>query len=625
MIVYNGNKRLFVEDVRDGIIADKIQAMLRQKGLSGGQEREFESWHNSMQFMRNIVDDSEIADDVQIAIEYNIPQTSKRVDFIIVGSDEEKKDHIVIIELKQWTKAEIVDDQMHYCVRTYVANDNRIVCHPSYQAYSYSRFLINYSQLIQADNIDLVPCAYLHNFKREFRSALSADIYKEWFTAAPFFIRDETRQFSSFVKKFIQKKSSRGDLLYLIENGRIRPTKSLQDALSSMVNGVPEFTLLDEQAVCFDMCLRTMTQCLVDNKKRTIVIQGGPGTGKSVLAVNLLMSMINQSLNAAYVTKNSAPRQAFLSLLSGNQAHQLVNIEYLFRSPFGLSKCRLGDYDCLIVDEAHRLVKKMYGDWGGENQVKECINAAKLTIFLLDEDQAVTKSDIGSIAEIEKWCQTLGSRMIMNQDTKLVSQFRCNGSDAYIQFIDGILQRNEENVAIEIPELNYDFQVFDSAFEMREALRKKNAINNKARMVAGYCYDWNVKNHRGNIDITLPGGFQAKWNLANDKIWAINPNSFEEVGCIHTAQGLEFDYVGVLIGKDLYFDNTTGRVLTNKLAISTDDRSSGIRSSSDQDARRLILNTYKTLLTRGQKGCFVYCEDDALREYFKSFIKTSTD
>ena len=621
MIVYNGNKRLFIDDVRNGEIADKIQAMLRQKGLWGGQEREFESWHNSMQFMRNIVDDSEIADDVQIAIEYNIPQTSKRVDFIIAGSDQEEKDHIVIIELKQWTKAEVVDDQMHYSVRTYVANDNRIVCHPSYQAYSYSRFLVNYSQIIQNDHIELVPCAYLHNFKREYRSALSSEIYKEWYTAAPFFIRDETREFSAFVKKFIQKKSSRGDLLYLIENGRIRPTKSLQDALSSMVNGVPEFTLLDEQAVCFDMCMRTMTQCLIDNKKRTIVIQGGPGTGKSVLAVNLLMSMINKSLNAAYVTKNSAPRQAFLSLLSGNQAHKLANIEYLFRSPFGLNKCTLGAYDCLIVDEAHRLVKKMYGDWGGENQVKECINAARLTIFLLDEDQAVTKSDIGSVAEIKKWCDTLGSRLIMNQDTKLVSQFRCNGSDAYIQFIDGILQRNEETVAPDLPELNYDFQVFDNAVDMREALRVKNAANNKARMVAGYCYDWNVKNGRGDIDIVLPGGFQAKWNLANDKIWAINPKSFEEVGCIHTAQGLEFDYVGVLIGKDLYYDDTRGRVLTNKLAISSDDRSSGIRSSSDQDARRLILNTYKTLLTRGQKGCYVYCEDDTLREYFKLFLR----
>ena len=624
MIVYNGNKRLFIDDVRNGEIADKIQAMLRQKGLWGGQEREFESWHNSMQFMRNIVDDSEIADDVQIAIEYNIPQTSKRVDFIIAGSDKEEKDHIVIIELKQWTKAEVVDDQMHYSVRTYVANDNRIVCHPSYQAYSYSRFLINYSQIIQNDQIDLVPCAYLHNFRREFRSALSSEIYKEWYTAAPFFIRDETREFSAFVKRFIQKRSSRGDLLYLIENGRIRPTKSLQDALSSMVNGVPEFTLLDEQAVCFDMCMRTMTQCLIDNKKRTIVIQGGPGTGKSVLAVNLLMSMINQSLNAAYVTKNSAPRQAFLSLLSGNQAHKLANIEYLFRSPFGLNKCTLGAYDCLIVDEAHRLVKKMYGDWGGENQVKECINAARLTIFLLDEDQAVTKSDIGSVAEIKRWCDSLGSRIIMNQDTKLVSQFRCNGSDAYIQFIDGILQRNEETVAPDLPELNYDFQVFDNAVDMREALRVKNAVNNKARMVAGYCYDWNVKNGRGDVDIVLPGGFQAKWNLANDKIWAINPKSFEEVGCIHTAQGLEFDYVGVLIGKDLYYDNPSGRVLTNKLAISSDDRSSGIRSSSDQDARRLILNTYKTLLTRGQKGCYVYCEDDTLREYFKSFLRKPT-
>jgi DUF2075 family protein len=156
---------------------------------------------------------------------------------------------------------------------------------------------------------------------------------------------------------------------------------------------------------------------------------------------------------------------------------------------------------------------------------------------------------------------------------------------------------------------------------MREALREKNAIDNKARMVAGYCYDWNVKNHRGDVDIVLPGGFQAKWNLEGDKIWAINPRSFEEVGCIHTAQGLEFDYVGVLIGKDLTYDKASGRVLTNKSAISKDDNSSGIRTASDDDARRLILNTYKTLLTRGQKGCFVYCEDDALRKYLKAMIK----
>ena len=155
---------------------------------------------------------------------------------------------------------------------------------------------------------------------------------------------------------------------------------------------------------------------------------------------------------------------------------------------------------------------------------------------------------------------------------------------------------------------------------MREALRQKNAIDNKARMVAGYCYDWNVKNHRGDWDIELPN-FQAKWNLEGDRIWAVNPNSFEEVGCIHTAQGLEFDYVGVLIGKDLLYDVSTGRVLTDKRAISRDDHSSGIRTAPDDVARRLILNTYKTLLTRGQKGCFVYCEDEGLREYMKAAVK----
>ena len=620
MIVYNGTKQLFVEDVRRGCIDTKILNLIREKGLIGGQEREVESWHNSMQFMRNIVDDPDIADDVQIAIEYNIPQTSKRVDFIIIGEDHRGCDNIVIVELKQWSRAQKVDDDMHFCVRTYLANDNRIVCHPSYQAYSYSRFLVNYSQVIQDNQIALVPCAYLHNYHPEYKSELSDEIYREWYSAAPFFIRNETVEFSEFVKKHISKRSSRGDLLYLIENGRIRPTKSLQDALTSMVMGVPEFMLLDEQAVCYDMCLRTMLQCQKDKKKRTIVIQGGPGTGKSVLAVNLLMRFINDSLNTAYVTKNSAPRQAFLSLLSEGHANRVADIGHLFRSPFGLNKCRDNDFDCLIVDEAHRLVKKMYGDWGGENQVKECIQASLLTIFLLDEDQAVTKSDIGSIAEIGKWCDTLDSRLIMNRDTKLTSQFRCNGSDAYIQFVDNLLQRSEEHVDIDFAELNYDFRVFDNPVEMRDALRQINQINNKARMVAGYCYDWNVKNNRSDIDIRLPHGFEAKWNLANDKIWAINPGSFEEVGCIHTAQGLEFDYVGVLVGKDLFFDVSDGSVKTNKLAISKDDHSSGIRSATDSDAHRLILNTYKTLLTRGQKGCFVYCEDDNLRNYIKQII-----
>lgn len=622
MIVYNDTKRQFVEDVRNSLIADKILTCIRQKGLFAGGKKEFLSWENSMQYMRNIVDDKNIEDDVRIAIEYNIPLTSKRVDFMIYGSDGDNHDNIVIVELKQWQEAEIVANDMQYCVRTNVGKENNIVCHPSYQAYSYSRFLRNYSQTISDNQIGIIPCAYLHNYKPEKRYVLDASIYKEWIVEAPFFIKNQVQDFSSFIKKYVTKKSSNGDILYFIDNGRIKPTKALQDTLVSMVKGHKEFILLDEQAVIFDMCLKTMKQCKEDGKKRTLVIQGGPGTGKSVLAINLLMDYIGQQLNVSYVTKNSAPRNAFLNILTNSDARRLIDIKELFRSPFNLSKLAPNTYDCLIVDEAHRLVKKMYGDWTGENQVKECINASLLTIFMLDEDQAITTKDIGSVAEIEEWCKILGSRMILNKETKLVSQFRCNGSDTYIQFIDQVLQRNEEPIEIDLSELNFDFQVFDDPVKMHDELFERNKINNKARMVAGYCYDWNVKNHRGQWDIILEKGFKAKWNLQDDNIWAINPNSFEEVGCIHTAQGLEFDYVGVIIGKDLTYDENSGKVITNQQAISMDDRTSGIRSLKNKDeARRLILNTYKTLLTRGQKGCYVYCEDSSLRDYIRSCIK----
>lgn len=618
MIVYEDSKRCFVEDIKSNCIADKITAKIRERGINAGHEREYISWQNSLQFMRNIVDDNDIDDEVRIAIEYNIPLTSKRVDFIICGADANNNDNVVVVELKQWQKAEVVADDMHYCVKTFVGGNNRIVCHPSYQAYSYACFIRNYSQTVLDDGINLIPCAYLHNYDPDFKQTLSNSIYKEWVSEAPFFIRNETEQFSAFVKKYVTRRSSNGDLLYEIDHGRLKPTKTLQDSLASMVKGNKEFMLLDEQAVCYDMCLKTMAKCKEDGKKRTIVIQGGPGTGKSVLAVNLLMEFINKSLNTCYATKNSAPREAFLSLLTHSDAKKQVNIKQLFRSPFGLSNVPDNTYDCLIVDEAHRLVKKMYGDWNGENQVKECISASLLSIFLLDEDQAVTVNDIGSIAEISKWCRELNSTLKMPAEAKLVSQFRCNGSDAYIQFIDDILQRTEESVTVDLDELNFDFRIFDSAIELREALREKNAINNKSRMVAGYCYDWNVKHGRGDYDIMLPDGFKAKWNLEKDKIWAINPNSFEEVGCIHTAQGLEFDYVGVLIGKDLKYDSTSGRIITDKQAISKDDKSSGIRSCKNESiVRKLILNTYKTLLTRGQKGCYVYCEDKSLAEYIK--------
>ena len=620
MIVYSATKTEFNEDVNLNRISDIILQNLRDRNISGGQMAEYHSWQNSLHFMRAVIDDPAIPQEVDIAIEYQIPRTSKRVDFMIAGADQKDQSNVVIVELKQWDKAEKVDDIMQHSVRAFTGGGYRIVNHPSYQAYAYATFIKNSSELVQDEDIGIRPCAYLHNCAPSNRAPLDDEIYKLWYEEAPLFDKSEVLRLREYIKKFISKKSTDGDLLYKIDNGRIRPSKALQDCLVSMMKGNREFILLDDQAVVFDRCKEIMNRCLKDMKKRSIIIQGGPGTGKSVLAVNLLNEFIQQGYNASYCTKNSAPREAYQRLLSKSDLKAQVNIKQLFRSPFGLCNMAPNFYDCLIVDEAHRLVSKMYGDWNGQNQVKECINASLFTIFLIDEDQRITTKDIGSVEEIKKWAVKYGIEVIMDEDTILRSQFRCNGSDEYIQFINNLLQIGE-TVDIDRKELHFDFRVFDDPNELRRELRVINKKNNKARMVAGYCYDWNVKNRRGDIDIFLERDFRAQWNLANDKIWAINPKSFEQVGCIHTAQGLEFDYVGVLIGKDLRYDRETGKVITDPTQISKDDKSSGIRTAADTVAEVLIKNTYKTLLTRGQKGCFVYCEDKALSEYIKSFIK----
>ena len=620
MIVYNATKEQFNDDVNLNRISDIILDNLRSKHISGGQPAEYHSWQYSLHFMRSAIDDPEIANDVEVAIEYQIPRTSKRVDFMIAGSNREDQSNVVVVELKQWDKAEKVDDIMQYSVRAFTGGARRIVNHPSYQAFAYATFIKNFSEQVQDEQIGVRPCAYLHNCDPASRGPLDDAIYSMWLDEAPLFDKTQTLALRGFIKKYVTKRSSSGDLLYKIDNGRIRPSKALQDCLVSLMKGNKEFILLDDQAVAFDMCKKIMDQCLKDLKKRSIIIQGGPGTGKSVLAVNLLKEFIVKGLNASYCTKNSAPREAYQRLLSQADLKAQMNIRGLFRSPFGLCNLPKNYYDCLIVDETHRLVSRMYGDWNGENQVKECLNSALFTVFLIDEDQRITTKDIGSVQEIKKWAALLDCGITMNEETVLRSQFRCNGSDQYIQFINNILQIGEF-VEVDLQEMNYDIRVFDDPNELRDSLREINRIHNKARMAAGYCYDWNVKNHRGDIDISLKNGFTAQWNLENDKIWAINENSFEQVGCIHTAQGLEFDYIGVLIGRDLRYDPETREVITDQTMISKDDKTSGIRSAKAEVAGQLIKNTYKTLLTRGQKGCFIYCEDEPLADHIRSLLR----
>lgn len=613
MIIYNKSLKDFRIDVTFNMMQSILLKTLREKGLSGGSASEINSWNNSLHFMKDVLDDSYFDNDCQVAIEYNIPQTSKRVDFMIMGNNNEE-DHVVIIELKQWARVNKVDNNCDHSIMSDLRS-HEPVAHPSYQAYSYKQLILDYcNDSISINNETLKPCAYLHNLSEEYRPVIEDNLYHEWIEEAPVFLQSDVLKLRNFIKNYIKLKANDGSLLYKIEEGRLKPTKSLQDALDSMLCGNEEFHMIDEQVVAYDKIMKAIKESQNDTKKHVLIITGGPGTGKSVLAINILARcIIDLKLNASYITKNMAPRKCYANLLTKGNAKKMVNLQKAIQSPWCLPNTIYNGLDVGIFDEAHRMQKKPYR-YLGNDMLEDAIKASKVSIFFVDDDQRITINDKYDVNSIIMYAKK--ENAIIHKPYELTSQFRCDGSDGYISFLNNLLEiKQTANTNFEFN--NLKVKIFDDPNKMRDELRELNKINNKARMIAGYCYDWNVKNKKGEWDIILPNGFKAKWNLANDDHRAVNPNSFEEIGCIHTCQGMEFDYVGVFIGKDLYYKD--GHVQTNRNAISKDDKTSGIRlkSTSNEEADKLIRRTYKVLLTRGIKGCYIYCEDEALRNYLK--------
>ncbi len=609
MLVYTGTKKSFSTDIRDGNIAKIIDEKLSSLGINQGGLSQYTSWQNSLPQMFFILDDKEISDDIEVSIEYQIPLTSRRVDFLIAGSDDQNKDHVMIIELKQWQKAKKISRE--FLVETFTGRSNRVVVHPSQQAYSYAKLIENFNESIQEQKIQLVPCAYLHNYDESYRNEITGPEYQSVIDEAPIFLANDRSELRTFVKTHTKHKPTK-DLFKIIEHGKLKPSKALQDAVGEVMNGNEEFVLIMEQQVAYATVLKLVQKSLKKDEKHTIIIKGGPGTGKSVVAVNLLSKLIQSGFSANYVTKNSAPRAAFSkNLISGK--YKLQYLKGLFRGSGSYYDVKPNTFDCLIVDEAHRLkLKSGFMSNLGENQVKEMINASKISVFFIDEDQIVTTKDIGSVSEIKKWAKELGSTVHESEDLTLASQFRCNGSDGYLAFLDNLLGiRQTANFKFDF---DYDVKVFDDPSEMYEALKKTNT-RNKSRMIAGYTYEWVSKDDKSKFDIVLSPSFKKHWNFSTDE-FAIDPESFDQVGCIHSTQGLEFDYVGIIIGKDLRYEN--GKVITDKNQTAISDKSSGVRTCKDLVlADRIIRNTYKTLLSRGQKGCYIFIQDKELSNYIK--------
>ncbi len=619
MLIYAANKKEFRKDVLSNRIEDKILTDYQDRTGYTTSQSEIRAWRNSMQYMNNLLVLTKIPDDTGVAIEYRIPQSSKRIDFILTGKDQHRRDMAIIVELKQWSK--VGRTEKDAVVRTFLQKRECEVEHPSYQAWTYSALLHDFNETVRKEDIQLQSCAYLHNC--ESYDVINHSFYSEHTSKAPSFLKQDTQKLSDFIRSFI-KYGDADKIMYRIDNGKISPSKNLADQLASLLNGNREFLMIDDQKVAFETVLY-LAKKSDENQKHVLIVNGGPGTGKSVIAINLLVELTKRKMVTQYVTKNAAPRAVYENKLTGS--FKKSHISNLFKSSGVYTSCYENIFDVLVVDEAHRLNEKSgFFQNQGENQIKEIIRASKLSVFFIDEKQQVTFKDIGDREEIISWADRLGVNV---QEMALYSQFRCNGSDGYLDWVDHALQI-EDTPAGSLARFNYDFQVFDSPNDLRDVVYQKNKYNNKARLVAGYCWDWVTKNNPGFgvYDIKIDEhDFAMKWNLANDgNLWILKPESVSEAGCIHTCQGLELDYIGVIIGPDLICRDGKLITVAEKRA-KTDASLKGYKkllrenpALAKKRAERIIKNTYRTLMTRGQKGCYIFCTDPETNDYFKSLL-----
>lgn len=617
MIVYNKTKQDFSNDILTNDIGNIITGHILEKTGNKVSPNEIRSFENSLSYMERVVSDPSIPIDSGISIEYHLPQTSKRVDFIITGKDGEQE-NVIIIELKQWQHAELTTKDG--IVKTRFQYGESETSHPSYQAWSYAALLTSFNATVDEESISLYPCAYLHNYEPD--ANIRNEFYSYYINKAPVFLKPDAVKLRDFIKQYI-KQGDNSNIMFRIDNGKIKPTKSLADSLKNMIKGNKEFIMIDDQKVVYETALQLALQSHEGNKN-VLIVEGGPGTGKSVVAINLLVELNRRGKMSQYVTKTSAPRDVYFEKLKGQK--RMSELKSLFVGSGTFINAPENVINTLIIDEAHRLTEKTGFLKMGDNQIKEILKSSLSSVFFIDENQRVSVDDYGEVHVIEELAKELGINV---HKQKLESQFRCNGSDGYLAWVDHILQiKKTANYDLSSIDYEFDFKVFDNPKKIQEAIYKKNKINNKSRLVAGYCWSWDSKRDPSAYDFKESEfGFNMRWNMTDyGGRWIIDPNSVSEIGCIHTAQGLEVDYIGVIIGNDLIVRD--GVVLVNPNARDSGDRTifgskKGMKENPDYWKpllKTIIKNTYRTLMTRGMKGCYIYCLDPETNSYFKKMM-----
>lgn len=397
--------------------------------------------------------------------------------------------------------------------------------------------------------------------------------------------------------------------------------------MAGVIDGEPSFTLLDEQRVtCNDIIAKVRAHQL-GNQKTVVLIRGGPGTGKSLIAVNLMGELARQGL----VVEHATGSRAFTKTMQKTVGSRAKN---LFRYFNNYAQADENLIDLIVADEAHRIRLNSNTRFtpaakrSEKPQIDELIHAAKVTAFFIDDKQVVRPGEVGSTGLIRDAARRAGARLVEHE---LEAQFRCNGSDAYVQWVDNTLGLEETSQILWNDADAFDLNVLDSVEELEAEMRTRVASGESSRLVAGYCWPWSKPKDDGTlVDDVQIGDWAMPWNAQPDAtrlakgipkadFWATDSGGVEQVGCVYTAQGFEFDHVGLIWGNDLVYRSRMGWV--GQSTFSHDRVVKRSATKSESEFTRMVAHTYRVLLTRGMKSCSIYFQDRETENFVLSRIE----
>ncbi len=621
MRLYQGTAEEFIRDATRNEIADKLKAAFENYYGHRVNPGEFISWTNSLQFLKTAIQDNSLTRTMMI-LEYELPYCNERIDCILFGKGESSSDNVVILELKQWSKVEDCDVEDN--VITFVGGAKRMVAHPSFQVRGYHYLLKDFIEVFDSTPLlSLSSCVYCHNLSRQGNGIMFSEKFESTVREFPIFTKEDFEKLGTYLKSKLAEGAGL-EIFNRFVHSNIRPSKKLIEYTSHMIKGQKVFTLIDEQLTANNTIIDRAKKASKLPKKTVIIVNGGPGTGKSVIALNAIAELLSKGITVFHATGSAAFTTTLKKVVG-------TRVSHLFKYFSSFGQCGDNELGALICDEAHRIRETSQFRFTKREhrtntpQIEELIRAAKVSIFFIDEYQIVRPTEVGSVKRIRETAEKFGAEVF---EFDLKTQFRCSGSDGYLNWIDNTLGIKDTANRVLTKNEKMEFRIFDTPQALYEAVKEKNDKNpNSARLVAGFCWPWSDPNPDGTLkeDVVI-GDFRMTWEAKNDakrlapripkaNLWAYDPNGVNQVGSIYTIQGFEFEYVGVIFGKDLVYDWGAKDWKGNRHELAD---ASVKRAKSDEDFVRCVKNVYRTLLTRGMKGIYVHFMDKETEKFFKS-------